>query len=128
MESIRGKSIELEEQVKALRKSIENFEAMHQSLLKERQSFEEVIQRIEGENSEIQERLNNEKDSVMIKNKIIQDQQETIKQLREKSQEAKGMARKLESLERLVNIEREEKLELQETVEVSYMNIHVVTV
>ncbi|KAL0273318.1 UNVERIFIED_CONTAM: hypothetical protein PYX00_006014 [Menopon gallinae] len=117
LESIRAKSVLLEDQVRALRKSMENIETIHQSLLKERQSYEELIEKIKGENMDMQERLNNEKDSVLIKNKIIQDQQETIKRLRDKVEEVKNMTKKIESLEKLVSLEREEKLEQQETIE-----------
>lgn len=129
LESIRKNSKDLEDQVRILRQSIENFDRMHQNLISKTGDYEsqtkrlqDHVERVEAENKKLKNDLENEKDSLLIKNKIIEDQQETIKQMREKSEEYKSVLKKNQSLERLINIEREEKLELQDAVEVNLQN------
>lgn len=77
----------------------------------------------EEEREKLKKDLEKEKDCLLIKNKIIEDQQATIKQLRDKAEEAKSALKKNQSLERIIDIEREEKLELQEMVEVTCKKI-----
>ncbi|KAK6626175.1 hypothetical protein RUM43_006481 [Polyplax serrata] len=124
LDSIRRNSKELEEQVKLLRQSIESFDQLHQNLIGKTTDYENQIRNLQGElkhfdenNTKLRGELENEKDALLIKNKIIDDQQETIKQLREKAEEVKTLMKKNESLERMINIERDEKLELQDAVE-----------
>ena len=73
---------------------------------------------IEIENDKLKMSSANDKDSLLIKNKIIEDQQETIKQLKEKCEKMKSVTTKNQSLERIIDLERAEKLELQDALEV----------
>lgn len=118
LEAIQKNSRDLEDQVKTLRQSIENFDRLHQNLVQRTFHYEQQLKKEEEEREKLKKDLEKEKDCLLIKNKIIEDQQATIKQLRDKAEEAKSALKKNQSLERIIDIEREEKLELQEMVEV----------
>ena len=126
LDIIRNNSKELEEQIKNLKKNVDNFEKVHENLMSQTSNLNETEFKklreknklIEIENDKLKVSSANDKDSLLIKNKIIEDQQETIKQLKEKCEKIKSVTTKNQSLERIIDLERAEKLELQDALEV----------
>lgn len=111
--------------MQTLRQAIDNFDKTQKSLVQRTNDYEQqitkdqqLLEAIQQEKKKLLDELENGKDSLLIKNKIIEDQQETIKQLRDKYDEMRSILRRNQSLERIIDVEREEKLELQEAVEV----------
>ncbi|CAG2057139.1 unnamed protein product, partial [Timema podura] len=124
VEALQRKCMELEDQASVLKKSLEELQIMKQEsdsifeekASKERRSFEERQAVLEKDVQECRRTLEAEKDKLLIKDKIIDDQTGTIRQLKsavqDKSEEVRKVIRDKEQVEKELTQEKQYRLKL----------------
>lgn len=115
VESIKQENIELQSQVYGLKSVIEGLMSEKKqtlSLAQEHGRLEAKIEELEKEQTAVKKQLVEERDLVKIKSKIIDDQNETVKKLKETVAECDGKSNKKQN--DLIQVQTELKRENEE--------------